>query len=169
MSGVRKAILVLLLACTVSACQSPGLRVAVEKDALAGMLKQRVEEAYAVPFRSGRVADWVQVFAADALAYHDGPPPFKGRDAITAFGSLVHRNFEIREFDVTVEEVRSNGDWALTAGHYSAHFIPRSPDAYAGATGPRQGKFMFVWERQAGQWLIIADMGNSTDPVPPKP
>lgn len=87
MSGVRKAILVLLLACTVSACQSPGLRVAVEKDSLAAMLKQRVEEAYAVPFRSGRVADWVQVFAADALAYHNGPPPFKGRDAIMAFGT----------------------------------------------------------------------------------
>ena len=169
MTGLRKAIMVLLLACTASACQSPGPRSGVEEDALAAMLKQRVEVAYAAPFRSGRVADWAKVFAPDALAYHDGPPPFRGRDAIMAFGTLVHRNFEIRQFDVTVDEVRSNGDWALTAGHYSAHFIPRSADAYAGATGPRQGKFIFVWERQAGQWLIIADMGNSTDAAPPKP
>ena len=169
MTGVRKAIVVLLLACTVSACQSPGARSESEKDALAAILKQRVEVAYAAPFRSGRVADWVKVFAADALAYHDGPPPFKGRDAIMAFGTLVHRNFEIREFNVTVDEIRSDGGWALTAGHYSAHFVPRSADAYAGATGPRQGKFIFVWERKAGQWLIIADMGNSTDRPPTAP
>jgi hypothetical protein len=159
----------LLVALAVPACQS---RVPVsdgDLDALSAVLRQRIETAYAVPFRSGRVQEWSQVFATDALAYHDGPPPFKGRDAIVAFGTLVHQNFEIRQFDVTVDEVRSQGDWAITGGHYSANFVPRNASAYAGASGARQGKFLFVWERQSGQWRIIADMGNSTDLPPTAP
>ena len=35
--------------------------------------------------------------------------------------------------------------------------------------GSRQGKFIFVWERYAGQWLITADMGDSTDAAPRNP
>ncbi len=163
----RAALLVVAL--LGSACQSPGPRAGTDLEALATSLRQRIEVAYAAPFRTGRVEEWSQVFATDALAYHDGPPPFKGRDAIVAFGTLVHQNFEIRQFEVTVDEVRSQGAWAITGGHYSANFVPRNASAYAGATGTRQGKFLFVWERQAGEWLIIADMGNSTDRPPTAP
>jgi hypothetical protein len=64
--------------------------------------------------------------------------------------------------------VRTDGRWALTTGHYTAHFVPRSQTAYAGAAGARQGKFLFLWEQQRdGTWQIMTDMGNSTDPPAP--
>ncbi len=135
-------------------------------DVTEAALRARVQQGYAEPFRAGDIARWVEVFAADALAYHDGPPPLKGREAIRAFGELVARNFAVRRFDLVVDELRIHGDWALTAGRYDADFEPRSADAYAGARGPRQGKFLLLWERQAGVWRVIADMGNSTDPPP---
>jgi ketosteroid isomerase-like protein len=148
----------------VAACQNAGTRQSLLADAL----RERIERSYVAPFQRGDVAQWTEVFADDALAYHDGPPAMRGREAIRKFGELVHANFEIKVFDVAVDEVRSRGDWAMTAGHYTAHFVPRSADAYAGAAGPRQGKFLFLWERRRGVWQIIADMGNSTDPPRPQ-
>lgn len=156
MSAAAVSALVLLGACA----------MVVNRGAIEAELRERVQRDYAEPFKAGRIQDWVAVFAPDALAYHNGPPPMKGREAITQFGMLVAKNFRIDTFDVVVDEVRSDGSWALTAGHYSAMFVPRNEQAYAGAKGPRQGKFMFVWERRRGRWKIIADMGNSTDPPP---
>ena len=126
-------------------------------------MRERVQQEYVEPLRAGDSARWAQVFAEDALAYHDGPPALQGREAIRAFGESIAQHFEIRRFDVVVDEVRRNGDWVLTAGHYGALFVPRGADAYAGASGQRAGKFLFLWERRAGRWRIIMDMGNSTD------
>jgi uncharacterized protein (TIGR02246 family) len=153
------ALLVAALAIT-SACR-PG----ADAGLLAAELRSRVQTGYVEPFRSGDVDRWVEIFTDDALALHDGPPAMKGRGQIRAFGEAVRANFEIREFDVVVDEVRSNGDWALTTGHYRAHFVPRGADAYQGAAGPRQGKFLFLWERDGNTWRIMTDMGNSTDPT----
>lgn len=164
-SLARAAAVVLMGACAllVGGCAGAPARTAAKTEA---ELRARVQQGYAEPFRAGDIARWVEVFAADALAYHDGPPPLKGREAIRAFGELVARNFAVRRFELVIDEVRIRGDWALTAGHYDANFEPRSVDAYAGARGPRQGKFLLLWERQGGAWRIIADMGNSTDPPP---
>ncbi len=161
-----RALVIIVVACAASACQSRGPLTASDLEGLAGSLRQRAETGYAAPFRAGRVAEWAQIFAADAVAYHDGPPPLRGRDAIIAFGELVHQNFEIRKFEITVNDVRAEGNWALTGGHYVAHFVPRSAGAYAAASGVREGKFLFVWQRIDGNWLIVADMGNSTDRAP---
>ncbi len=153
-----------LLAVAVTGCRS----LPTESTDVAVLLRARVAEGYVQPFRTGDIDRWVEVFADDALAYHDGPPPMKGKAAIRAFGELVQNNFTIKAFDVVVDEVRFRDDWALTGGRYSAHFVPRAADAYSAAAGPRQGKFLFVWERRDGVWRIIADMGNSTDPAPPR-
>jgi ketosteroid isomerase-like protein len=152
----------MLLATLCAACATPQT-VTTDLDA---RLRARVQQGYVEPFRAGDVARWVEVFAVDALAYHDGPPALRGRAAIRGFGESVAASFRIRQFDVVVDEVRRSGNWALTAGHYTAMFEPLRADAYAGARGPRQGKFMFLWELQHGTWRIIMDMGNSTDPPP---
>jgi ketosteroid isomerase-like protein len=133
---------------------------------LGAVLRARIAAGYVEPFKSQDVDRWVQIFADDALALHNGPAAMKGRAQIHAFGEAVKGHFEVRTFEVVVDEVRRDGRWALTAGHYTADFRPRSVSAYAGAIGPRQGKFLFVWEQQGGVWRIIADMGNSTDPAP---
>jgi uncharacterized protein (TIGR02246 family) len=138
-----------------------------DRGSLEQELRARVQSAYVEPFKQGDIERWVGIFTDDALALHDGPPPMKGRDQIRAFGERVKANFDIRVFDVVVDEVRTDGRWALTTGHYTAHFVPRSQNAYAGAAGPRQGKFLFLWERRDGVWRIMTDMGNSTDPPPP--
>lgn len=146
------------LALLLVGCAGTADRPAVERE-----LRQRIQDGYVEPFRRGDVGRWVGVFTEDALALHDGPPAFQGREAIRAFGELVKANFEVRVLDLVVDEVRVERNWALTAGRYTADFEPRSKDAYAQAAGPRQGKFLFLWRREAGQWRIQVDMGNSTD------
>lgn len=154
------------LSAALTACAATASRSSLAGEKLASELKERIQTQYVEPFKAGDIDRWVDVFAQDALAYHDGPPPFKGREAIRQFGQIVRLNFHVQQFDVVVDEVRAQRNWALTAGHYAATFVPRNADAYAPAAGPRQGKFIFLWERQQGVWRVIADMGNSTDPPP---
>ena len=161
MRGRLAILLPVLVALCGCAAQEGGLRA--DRDAV---LRERVQSAYAVPLRTGEVARWSEAFAPDALALHDGIPALHGREEIRRFGATVHANFEIRQFDLTVDEVRTDGRWAITAGRYVALFVPRSAQAYAGAAGPRQGKFALVWERRDGDWRIVLDMGNSTDAPP---
>lgn len=136
-------------------------------DAPVELLVERVQSGYVEPFRSGEVERWLEVFTDDVIALHDGPPRMDGKDQLRAFAEVVHSNFAIRRFEVVVDEVRMQGDWAMTVGHYLADFQPRTEQAYAPASGPRQGKFMFLWVRDGNGWRIMTDMGNSTDQLAP--
>lgn len=136
-------------------------------ESLRDHLAARVQSAYVEPFVAGDVDRWLEVFTDDVIALHDGPPRLDGKDQLRVFAEAVRDNFLIRRFDVVVDEFRVKGDWAVTIGHYAAEFQPRNEQAYAPASGPRQGKFLFVWAREAGEWRIMTDMGNSTDNMPP--
>ena len=99
---------------------------------------------------------------------HHTLPALEGRDAIRDFGRMVHETFVIDRFDLTVDEVRVEGAWALTRGSFVSRFVPRevsdkeAPSAEAPVT---QGKFILLWERQdKGEWRIVLDMGNLNSP-----
>ena len=116
-------------------------------------LEGRFQSAYIEPFTQGDTDTWMDVFADDVVALHDGLPPLEGKDAIRDFGNSVAANFVIARMDADVDEVRQNADWAWTRGRFVADFKARTDAAPPGVAGERHGKFLLLWERQDdGQW-----------------
>ena len=119
-----------------------------------------VRERYVEPFRAGDVEAWSMAFAEDAIALHNRRPPDRGREAIRAFGSLVHQVFDLAEYDVEVTDVRISEGWVYTVGRFSSRFVSKLDGSEP--FGREEGKFVLVWERsEAGGWQIVLDMGNS--------
>jgi ketosteroid isomerase-like protein len=123
---------------------------------------QQVRERYVEPFREGKVDEWLSAFAADAIALHNFRDADRGRDAIRAFGEMVHSAFLLAQYDVDVTDVRVNGAWAYTAGVYTSRFVSKLDGSEP--FGLQRGKFVLLWERDdTGEWLIMLDMGNSSE------
>jgi len=118
-----------------------------------------VQQRYVAPFKAGDAATWSRVFAPDAVGLHDRRGADVGQAAIAEFGQRVAGFLRVDRFDVTVEEVRVNGQWAFTRGSFDTRLLLRSDGKDSGLGG--HGKFFFLWERQRdGEWKIIVDMGN---------
>ena len=136
------------------------------RDRSAGELRTHLESEfqarYIQPYVAGDIDAWMNVFADDVVALHDGLPPLDGRDAVRGFGDIVTQNFAITRMDAVIDEVRRNGDWSWTRGQFIAVFEAKTEEAPPGIAGERSGKFLLIWERQDdGEWLVIMDMGNS--------
>ena len=123
-----------------------------------------VEQRYAEPFRSGDTDRWVEAFSTEAVGMHHTLPALEGREAIRDFGRMVHDRFVIEQFDLTVNEVRVSGNWALTRGSFTSRFVAGGTDQTS-ASQPEApatvGKFVLLWELEDdGEWRIVLDMGN---------
>ncbi len=125
-------------------------------------LAERFQDSYIQPYVAGDIDRWMDVFADDVVALHDGLPALSGKDAVRGFGTLVSENFAITRMEAVVDEVRRKGDWAWTRGHFDTEFEAKTDSAPPGVAGERRGKFLLIWERQeSGKWLVVMDMGNS--------
>lgn len=114
---------------------------------------------YVAPFKAGDAATWSEVFAANAVALHDRRSADVGREAITEFGKMVAQHLKVDRFDIQIEQVQQNGNWAFTRGSFSTRLLIRSDGKDSGLGG--EGKFFILWAKQSdGQWKIIIDMGN---------
>jgi ketosteroid isomerase-like protein len=123
--------------------------------------RDQVASRYVEPFRRGDIQRWIAAFDEEAIALHNRRPPDRGRDAIEAFGSMVHESFELAEYDVEVTDIRRSRDWVYTSGRFSTRFVSRADGSEP--FGREQGKFLLLWERQEDEsWKIILDMGNSS-------
>lgn len=149
----------LLLAWLLAACATgPGSAPAAQPDA--ARFRELVARAYVAPFAAGDIELWLQAFADDAVALHNGRPADEGKAAIRRFGESVRESFRLEQFDVTVTAVTGSGDWVLTRGVFASNFVRRSDGV--SAFGPQRGKFVLLWARQPdGAWRIVLDMGNA--------
>ena len=105
---MRKAVIALIVTVLVSGCEN-GSPTPDE-----AQFKEWVQDRYVSPFRNGDVDVWLQIFAKDAVGMHHTLPPLQGIDEIRGFGEFIRDNFELDVYEVSVDEVRVNGDWALT-------------------------------------------------------
>ena len=122
--------------------------------------RELVRTRYVEPFRAGDVERWMAAFHPQAIAMHNHRPMDRGRESIAAFGLMVHQHFLLKDYEVTVTDVRFSDRWVYTVGQYSNHFVSREDGS--SPFGPTEGKFVLLWELQdGGDWLIILDMGNS--------
>ena len=129
--------------------------------------KQLVHENYIKPFKNADTDQWIQVFADDAVGMHNTLPALVGKDAVRQFGDMVAENLNIEQMDIVIDNVRVNGNWALTRGSFTSKFVPKNL-ADSSTIKTSKGKFIMLWEQQEdGSWKIILDMGNSSEPPAP--
>jgi uncharacterized protein (TIGR02246 family) len=89
-----------------------------------------------------------ELFAPDAIFVRAGAT-VTGRDAIEA---MFRQNGRIADGWIRTETVRVHGDLAYEVGTNS---ISRAlPD---GSLETSNGRYLTVWRRSAGRWLIVAD------------
>jgi len=122
---------------------------------------QLIQKQYVEPFKAGDGAGWLAAYADDAVALHNRRPADVGKPAIEQFVNVVTSYFRADEFTVTLEDVRVEGDLAVTRGVYTSRLVTRAEGKEA-PWGREEGKFLMLWQQQSdGSWKIIYDMGNS--------
>ena len=103
----------------------------------------------------------VAAYAPDAVYLPPHHHAVHGRTAIREYlqGPLNHGVSDLR-FDVTY--VKQHGDVAWDVGTYRMS-VPRSD----GTKKEDHGKYLTVWKRAGGKWLITADAWSSDLPAGP--
>ena len=162
MRKIRLITPVLLICFFLGACAEP-------EQAPYPDFQQLVLENYIAPFKNAETERWMKVFAEDAVGMHNTLPAFVGKAAIQQFADIVEQNLNIEQLDVIIEDVQVNGSWALTRGSFTSKLVPNTL-ADTSDIPSQQGKFILLWEKQeTGEWQVILDMGNSSEPNPPPP
>jgi uncharacterized protein (TIGR02246 family) len=105
------------------------------------------------------VATMAAAYTKDAAAYPANSEIVSGRDAIQAMWKTV-LDSGITTFELGTAEVEASGDLAYETGTY----VMKMKD---GSVADR-GKYVVVWKRVNGQWLIHRDIWTTNLPVPKK-
>ena len=122
-------------------------------------LFKKLMNSYVELFKTGKTEQWTDLFAADAVALHHGSPTMIGKDDIRTFVQDFANQYLVGDMQVSIEDVRIKGDWALIWGNFEEEFIAR--DTTSNTKQKNIGRYLLLWERQEdNQWKIIADMGN---------
>lgn len=88
-------------------------------------------------------------FADDATLHVANMPPIQGRSAIAQFYGNAFRFLQTSEAIPGLLRVSGSADFAYSAGRVS--------NVFEGAEGRVEyaGKYLLVWENQAGEWVIV--------------
>jgi len=106
--------------------------------------------------RAGNVAGFMALYADDAVLMPPNAPAFNGRAAVQQFwgGLLATGSTDV---DLVPDDIQVSGNMAVERGHYEVTKPFRD-----------SGKYVVVWRKRAGKWLITHDIFNSnlTPPAP---
>jgi ketosteroid isomerase-like protein len=117
-------------------------------------------------FAAGKADSAAMNYAEDAALMLSNEPVIKGRAAIQAkIAEWMGRG--AYQASVTTTRVDANGPLAVEQGTNVLNLKP-GPHAPAGmaAMFPDTGKYVTVWKKVNGSWLIFADISNSSRPMP---
>jgi ketosteroid isomerase-like protein len=167
---IRRLAAVTLLA--LAACaprQETPEQMAARMKAESDSARTAIEDADARLHRywaAGRADSIALLYAEDAVMMVPNSPATTGRAAMQA-ASAQYMSFGTWQLKTTVTRVDADGSLAVEQGTYVDNFVP-GPHAPAGmaASFPDTGKFVTVWKKVNGVWLVYADIFNTNRPVP---
>ncbi|HEY3244600.1 MAG TPA: SgcJ/EcaC family oxidoreductase [Phycisphaerae bacterium] len=122
----------------------------------------RLREAHVAAVNRGDLNGWIGLFAEDGVQMPPQSRANVGRPAIKEWSRGFLSSFRV-EFALFVDEVQVTGDWAFERGAYR---IIRAPK---GGGMPHQdvGKYITIYQRQAGgAWAIARSIWNTDQPPP---
>jgi ketosteroid isomerase-like protein len=118
---------------------------------------QGAADAWLGSFNGGDVAGLVLSYSADAKLLPPDEPIIKGAEAIEAFW----QGYGPGQTRLEVGEVESMkvGDLWFREGTYRAQFADEGE--------PRVGKFIELWKRENGNWMMFRQIWNRNAPLAP--
>ena len=144
-------------AATTAACAGPQIDVAAETAALRAR-SEGIVAAEMAQDTEAALAFW----ALDAVVQPAGAPQVQGHDAIRTLYGQFFGTGQLKEFEghSTHLEVSAGGDLAYEYGVNRMVF-----------TGPEgdlldMGKYLAVWKKMDGEWLVVALSFTSDAPAP---
>ena len=102
----------------------------------------------------------VSIYAAEAVLMPPNEPAAKGSEGLQTWFQSFFDQFTIEDFSISAEEVVVAGDWAFRRGTFAMTLTP----AAGGEQIQDAGKFIEIWQMQAGSWKITRDIWNSDNP-----
>jgi uncharacterized protein (TIGR02246 family) len=110
--------------------------------------------------RSGDVVAAANLYADDGMILPPNYAPVQGRGAIAAyFKTMTDNGFSLK---LTPTDSWMDGKLAVRTGTYIV--VDKAQKEI------EHGKWLEVWKQgDDGRWLLVRDMWNSSDPVPPPP
>jgi ketosteroid isomerase-like protein len=124
--------------------------------------RQQIEAAIArfiAAYNAGDVAALVSCYDAELVKLRQGAPP-ESREETTRRVAKVMADYAGR-LEVRNDEFLISGDLAVVRGELRLDLMPK-------AGGPRQclqRRFLEVWRKRNGEWLVFRTMDNSDQPT----
>ena len=133
-------------------------RQAADQKAAEDAIRPLVER-FATQFNSGHADSLAAFYAPDAHLMLPNAPAVVGPTAIKA--ALEQWLAAKPTIKFVTEAVTASGDLAVERGSYEETTTP------VGSRTPvtDKGKYLLHWQRIAGKWLIVDDIGNSDLPL----
>nr|WP_246533243.1 nuclear transport factor 2 family protein [Pseudomonas lalucatii] len=117
---------------------------------------QAAENSLAEALASGDVHKFTALYTEDAQLTPNQAPTFSGRDEIAAFfESTLQQGIVAGSFQTL--EVEGFGETAVEIGNYVL-FAELAPGQRVEAG---RGKYMVLWKRIGGRWLMHRDLFNN--------
>lgn len=140
--------------------EGPESLVATFQEEPVGDVRKEIEQANAEfgrAFAKGNAQAIAALYTPTAKVFPPNATIVEGRDAIEAFWQAVIGS-GVTRVTLTTAEVESFSDTAIETG--SAVLETK------GAMSVAHGKYVVVWKRTGGAWLLHRDCWNSSDPAP---
>jgi uncharacterized protein (TIGR02246 family) len=156
--GIPTALrLALALAPALTACGGPAPSAAQDIRAI-----KEVNVAWNKAYNAGDGAAVAALYADDAVLSVPRKPPMRGKEAINAYYLNDAPSFaatEVTVADDAASEVGESGDLAWQWGTYR--------NTNKAGEVQETGKYLTVFERRGGKWVIVRDIWNSDAPDAP--
>ena len=168
MNRSKSAGMILMIATGLAACGSPPppppppapppVNLQAEEQKIRDTIQQQLA-AIAAKNADGAVAP----YAADAQFLAPNADPATGEALKKAWADTLQLPEVALTFAPTSISLDADGTMAVDIGTYNFSF--QSP----GGKVDDHGKYLEVWRKTGGNWKIVADMYNTSVPLPPPP
>jgi uncharacterized protein (TIGR02246 family) len=135
-----------------------GSGVASGQDAAVRAAVEANNKKFTAAVAKGDAAALGGLYTADASAFPPNAEVVKGRENIQGMWTSVLAS-GIANAELTTTDVESQGNLATESGTY----VMKAKDG----TVADRGKYLVVWKKTKGQWLIHRDIWNSSMPAKP--
>jgi ketosteroid isomerase-like protein len=88
-------------------------------------------------------------YAPDAELLFSNSEPIKGKDIVTAWGSMIRSG--TRNMTFTTTDLAGCDDFLIETGYY---------EIKGNDNKVNKGKYVVVWKKQNGEWKLYRDIGN---------
>jgi ketosteroid isomerase-like protein len=155
---IALALAVLIAGCAPAVSNNPGSSSGVTESSL-----MQADRDFAVATHARGIDGWMSFYAADAIRIRYRGNMVKGFDEIRKFDSPhISDTTTVLNWEPTDAYVFRGGDVGSTTGKYWT--VSRAGADAGKETG--HGRYVTMWRRYGGRWLVIMDTGYPEPAAP---